>query len=117
MERMGIDVVTFFASRLEVAKRLGVAGVRLVNGVDAGAVPTKRHGNAWRAVHDLVTSGWAVAEALATATSVAAEECGVPAGRLGPGLSADLLVVDGDLQTDPTALSRPVAVVVRGRLH
>jgi imidazolonepropionase-like amidohydrolase len=35
-------------------------------------------------------------------------------GRLAPGLSADLLVVDGNLMSDPKALSRPVAVLVRG---
>jgi len=116
MERMGIDVASFLESRLDVARRAGAAGVRVVNGVDAGAAPTKRHGNAWRAVLDLVTGAWQVPDALATATSVAAEECDVPAGRLRPGLAADLLVVDGDLQTDPTALSRPVEVVVRGRM-
>jgi hypothetical protein len=30
------------------------------------------------------------------------------------GLSADLLIVDGDLATDPGALDRPVAVLIRG---
>ena len=53
-------------------------------------------------------------EALATATSVAAEDCGVDAGRLVPGALADLLVVEGDVAADVTALGRPVAVWVGG---
>jgi len=68
------------------------------------------------AVLDLVAAGYPVAEALATATSAAAEACGLASvtGSLRPGLAADLLVVDGDLATDPAALLRPVAVWVRG---
>jgi imidazolonepropionase-like amidohydrolase len=57
-----------------------------------------------------------VAEALATATSTAAEACGLHlvTGRLLAGLDADLLVVDGDLESDPSALGRPVQVWARG---
>lgn len=65
-------------------------------------------------VGELARGGWPVDEAVATATSVAAEECAVPAGRLAAGLGADLLVVDGELATDVAALSRPVAVWMRG---
>jgi imidazolonepropionase-like amidohydrolase len=61
-----------------------------------------------------VRGGWPVDEALATATSVAAADCGIDAGRLATGRLADLLVVDGDLATDVTALSRPLAVWVGG---
>ena len=35
-------------------------------------------------------------------------------GALVPGLSADVLVADGDVQSDPAALTRPLAVLVRG---
>ena len=57
-----------------------------------------------------------IAEALATATSGAAESCGLAdvTGRLAPGLAADLLVVNGDLTAEPDALLRPDAVFVRG---
>jgi imidazolonepropionase-like amidohydrolase len=63
-----------------------------------------------------VEAGFPVAEALATATSAAADELGLGSvtGRLRPGLAADLLVVDGDVAHDAEALARPVAVVVRG---
>lgn len=55
-------------------------------------------------------------EALATATSLAADDCGLDTttGRLRPGLAADLLVVDGDLADDLDALGKPCAVWVRG---
>jgi imidazolonepropionase-like amidohydrolase len=68
-------------------------------------------------VCELVTAGLSVTEALATATSGAAEACGVSArkGRLAPGYDADLLVVDGDLETDITALHQPRSVLLRGQ--
>lgn len=96
------------------AGRLREHGIRVVSGLDAGAAPPKPHGDLWRAVGELVRGGWPVDEAVATATSVAAEECAVPAGRLAAGLGADLLVVDGELATDVAALSRPVAAWMRG---
>ena len=64
----------------------------------------------------LTDSGYALEEALATATSYAARLLGRErTGRLSPGLAADLLVTDGDLRTDPEALARPAAVWVRGQ--
>lgn len=45
---------------------------------------------------------------------MAAEDCGIDAGRLAAGRLADLLVVDGDLADDLAALSRPLAVWVGG---
>ncbi|HRD62502.1 MAG TPA: amidohydrolase family protein [Nocardioides sp.] len=91
-------------------------GLRLVSGTDAGISPPKAHGNVAFAVLDLVTAGYAIAEALATATSGAAASCGLAdrTGSLRAGLAADLLVVDGDLAADPSALHRPVSVWVRG---
>lgn len=116
LERLGLDLETFRATRIGQARLLRSRGVRVVAGTDAGAAPTKRHGAAWRAVLEMVEADYPMAEALATATSIAAAELGLGAttGRLVPGLSADLLVVEGDLLVDPSALSRPVAVLVRG---
>jgi len=78
--------------------------------------PTKRHGNAWRTVGELVEGGYPVAEALAAATSVAAHACGLAgqAGRLAAGFAADLLVVDGDVAQNPALLSAPRQVLLRG---
>ncbi|TNM45109.1 amidohydrolase family protein [Nocardioides albidus] len=116
MARIGLDIEGFFAQRYADVGRMRAHGVRVVPGVDAGAGPMKAHGNAWRAMLDLVTAGWSLAEALAAGTSGAADACGQGAetGALRPGLAADLLVVDGDLAAEPAALARPVAVMVRG---
>jgi imidazolonepropionase-like amidohydrolase len=116
MTRIGLDMPTVFARRKADAGRMRAHGVRVVSGVDAGAAPPKQHGNAWRAVDDLLVGGFPVDEALATATSVAAEACGLGdvTGALRPGLAADFLVVDGDLREDPTSLARPRQVWIRG---
>lgn len=55
-------------------------------------------------------------DAVASATAVAARACGLAevTGRLEPGLAADILIVDGNLENDITALQRPVEVVIRG---
>ncbi len=88
----------------------------MVSGLDAGVQPAKQHGLVWRSVALLLEAGFPVPEALATATSAAADDCGLGevTGRLRPDLAADLLVVDGDLRDDPGALGRPVSVLVRG---
>ncbi len=116
LERMGMDFPTMHRTRIEHFGRLRSHGVRVVSGTDAGISPPKAHGGVGFAVLDLVAAGYPTAEALATATSGAAESCGLTeiTGRLAPGLAADLLVVDGDLSVEPEALLRPVAVLVRG---
>lgn len=116
MERTGMDFRTMYAQQVELARRIRGHGIRLVTGTDAGAAPPKRHGGTALAIQTLVEAGYPVAEAVATATSVAAEHVGLAGvtGAVRAGLAADLLVVDGDLATDPTALVRPVAVLVRG---
>jgi imidazolonepropionase-like amidohydrolase len=56
------------------------------------------------------------ADALASATSRAAEECGLGdrKGLLRAGRDADLVVVDGDPLADIGALTRVAAVMIRG---
>jgi imidazolonepropionase-like amidohydrolase len=115
LARVGVtDYVAHHANLARQAGRLREHGIRVVSGLDAGAMPAKRHGHLWRALVELVDGGWPVDEALATATSVAAEDCGVQAGRLAAGHLADLLVVDGDLSVDVEALARPAGVWVAG---
>lgn len=103
--------------RLSLLSRMVQAGVRLVSGTDAGILSTKAHGRGAEAVVELapVTGN---AMALATATSVAAEMCGLgaTAGRLRPGLEADLLAVRGDIEQDVRALRDVEQVVLRGDL-
>ncbi len=116
LDRMGMTAQQMLQGRWEFVGRLHREGVRLVSGVDSGIAPPKRHGSLPFAVCELITAGLRPAEALATATSAAADVCGVGAskGRLAAGRHADLLVVDGDLENDMSALLRPRAVVVRG---
>ena len=118
MAALGMDFPTMLAQRFADLGRMRAHGVRVVPGVDAGAMPLKAHGNAWIAVTDLVTGGYPVEEALAAGTSGAADACGVGdvTGRLAAGYDADLLVADGDLAADPAGLGRPQAVLVRGVL-
>jgi len=92
------------------------AGVRLVSGTDGGINPGKPHGVLARAIADLVQGGMAPADALASATSVAADVCGLGhrKGEIQPGHDADLLIVDGDPFTDIAALTRVLTVVLNG---
>ncbi len=119
IRRTGLDLPTFVATRMEVMARVRAHGVCVVTGVDDGAIATKPHGSIALAIEDLVTAGYPVAEALVTATSFAAEACGLAeiTGSLRAGLAADLLVVDGDLRTGPEPLGAPVSVWVRGVAH
>src|SRR5262249_32172641 len=97
--------------------RLYRAGVTLVAGVDSGISAGKPHGILALAVADLVTGGIPASAALASATSTAAEACGLGGrkGRLLPGYDADIIVVAGDPLSDISALTRVTAVYLAGR--
>jgi imidazolonepropionase-like amidohydrolase len=90
------------------------AGVRIAAGTDAGT-PFNTHERFALELVYLTEAGLSPAEALAAATSVAAEVVGRPkAGRIAAGSWADLLFVDGDPLRDITVLQKPKAVWVRG---
>lgn len=116
VERFGLAPDELRRRRATQMRSIREAGIRVVSGLDAGVSPSKAHGNVWRAVAELADAGYTHAEALTTATSVAADDCGLggTTGRLAPGLAADLLVVDGDLARDLQVLGQPAAVWVRG---
>ncbi|MEU8421497.1 amidohydrolase family protein [Micromonospora sp. NPDC048835] len=98
------------------AATLHRAGVRLVAGSDAGLGPAKPHGILPETLVEYVACGIPPTAALASATSVGAEVCGLGRrkGRVRPGFDADLLVVDGDPTSDITVLRRPLAVYRAG---
>ncbi|SNY28146.1 amidohydrolase family protein [Paractinoplanes atraurantiacus] len=110
-ERVGVTL----EQRLAQIGELHAAGVSFVSGVDSGINPVKRHGLLPTAIVELVAAGVTPAAALASATSKAAEVCGLAdrTGRLRAGLQADLLIVDGDPTTDITAIQATRMVVSR----
>jgi len=76
-----------------------------------------RGGSLAAAVADLVAGGVSTADALASATSVAARACGLGErkGRLRTGYDADLVLVEGDPTVDIGSLRHVAAVMVRGK--
>ena len=90
------------------------AGVRIATGTDAGT-PFNTHERFALELVYLTEAGLSRTEALAAATSVAADVVGRPkAGRIAAGSWADLVFVDGDPLRDLEVLQRPKAVWVRG---
>jgi imidazolonepropionase-like amidohydrolase len=106
------------ARRRQMVGQAHAAGVRMVSGDDSGISLGKPHGVFAEALIDLELGGVSPPDALATATSIAADVCGVGTrkGRLVPGFDADVLVVDGDATRDTSALRSVAAVVLRGEL-
>ena len=103
------------ASRGETAianvRRLHAAGVRLLAGTDAPNPGTgagiSQHGE----LQLLARAGLGSAEALAAATATPAAIFGLDdRGRIEPGRIADLVLVDGDLESDVSASTSLVAV-------
>ncbi|GIF48289.1 imidazolonepropionase-like amidohydrolase [Asanoa ferruginea] len=98
-------------------RKMYAAGVDLIAGTDAGLGPGKP-ADVLRSAVGMLTAwvGMTPAEALRASTSRAATVIGLGErkGRIAPGYDADLLAIDGDPLTDPTALDRIKAVYVRG---
>ncbi len=97
--------------------RLHAAGVIIASGTDAGITAGRPHGILANAIAGLVAGGIPAADALASATSVAARACdlGDRKGRLRVGYDADLVLVKGDPHADIRALSNVQAVYLNGQ--
>ena len=104
-------------ARQAMAGQLHAAGVVIASGDDAGISSSKPHGILANSIADLVAGGIPAADALASATSVAADACGLGdrKGRLHAGYDADLTVIGGDPRTDIRALTSVQAVYVNGQ--
>lgn len=104
-----------FEVALANVKRLHDAGVPVIVATDAG-MPGTPHGRATsRELELLVRAGLAPHQALAAATTVAAQVLGTgDRGRIAEGLRADLVLVDGDPWRDVTAMQRVQRVILAG---
>ncbi|MDQ4068487.1 MAG: amidohydrolase family protein [Actinomycetota bacterium] len=112
-------VASRLPAMMAAAGQMHRAGVRLLAGTDAGVAPVKPHGMTAYAVCELADKcGMSAVEALQSATSWAAEACGL-AGRKGAvaaGADADILVAGGDALADLRALHDVRAVFRAGAL-
>jgi imidazolonepropionase-like amidohydrolase len=92
------------------------AGVRIAGGSDAGT-PFNRHDNYAREI-ELMTQMLEMTprEALHCATQISGELLGLEVGTLAQGATADLLLLDRDLETDAKGLFTPRMVVKAGRI-
>ncbi|MBL8996457.1 MAG: amidohydrolase family protein [Gemmatimonadetes bacterium] len=106
------------APRLEeTIRRAHALGVRLVTGADTDYGPE----SVTRIAHEVMrfaALGLTPVEALATATSGAAELLGIGArtGRVAVGLEADLIVLERNPLEDPGALQDVLVVITDGRV-
>jgi imidazolonepropionase-like amidohydrolase len=91
------------------------AGVTIVNGSDMGVFA---HGDGARELELLVEYGMKPAEAIRSATSVAAKALHLSdRGAIKPGLLADLVAVEGDPVRDIKALRKVKAVIKGGAIE
>jgi imidazolonepropionase-like amidohydrolase len=115
-------VPPYVAGRLEQRSanfaRMHREGVRIVCCSDAGVGPRKPHGGLPWGIIRLGSFGLTNVEALASATTVAAEACGVAdrKGRIASGYDADLVAVAGNPLHHLEALLDVRAVIRMGRL-
>ncbi|BCW46702.1 amidohydrolase family protein [Arthrobacter sp. StoSoilB5] len=111
------NVVARLESRFSNVTEFLHSGVSIVAGTDAGPAHVTFDLIA-RELERYVDAGLAAQHALKSATCEAADMLGVEkeAGRIRPGLWADLIVTEADPLQDITTLAMPVGVLKRGRL-
>ncbi|MEM8724498.1 MAG: amidohydrolase family protein, partial [Pseudomonadota bacterium] len=98
-----------------IVSRAREYGVKIAFGTDAGVFP---HGENAGEFALMKANGMSDRDALASATTVAAEILGLEGeiGRIAPGFSADIIAVDGNPLADVTVLEDVDFVMVRGRV-
>ena len=118
VRRTGLTPQRAFEFRTDLIRRLHRHGVPVVVGNDSGLGPFLAHGRLHLGLTLLSAGGLSNAEVLAAATSRAAEVCGLGArkGRLAAGYEADLVVVDGDVATDLSAVQHVRTVIRAGQV-
>jgi imidazolonepropionase-like amidohydrolase len=101
---------------LDMARRAHEGGVQIAFGTDSGV---SAHGDNAQEFALLVRAGMTPLEAIQSATVVAAEhlQLSSEAGRIAPGMPADIVAVDGDPLADVTALEDMDFVMRAGVVH
>jgi imidazolonepropionase-like amidohydrolase len=101
---------------LDMARRAHAGGVKIAFGTDTGV---SRHGDNAGEFALLVQAGMTPAQAIRSATVVAAEhlQLGSEIGTLAPGKAADLIAVAGDPLQDVTELQRVRFVMKGGQVY
>lgn len=93
---------------------LHAAGVPLVVSSDAGVMATPHGVSAIEELEALVRAGMTPTEALRAGTMNAASVLELRAGRIAPGMAADLVLLGADPREDFQILRRPVGVMANG---
>ncbi|GAA2015922.1 amidohydrolase family protein [Nakamurella flavida] len=116
MRRAGVGPRDFDEGRAAMLRRVFLAGITIGVGTDGGVTSGRPHGGAAADAATVLRIGGDTRDAAAAATSVGAGVCGLGdrKGRLAPGFDADMLVADGDVAGDITALQRVLAVYKAG---
>jgi imidazolonepropionase-like amidohydrolase len=106
-----------YQGQKENVAKLIQLGVKIIAGTDAGYA-IYPFGDLVTELREMVSCGMSPADAIIAATSLAAKAFQIDGhtGSLTPGLSADLLVVDGDPSSDIEILRNVRAVVHKGRV-
>ena len=101
---------------LDMARRAHEGGVRIAFGTDSGV---SAHGDNAQEFALLVRAGMTPLEAIQSATVVAAAHLrlSAEAGRIAPGMPADIVAVSGDPLTDVTELERMRFVMRNGVVY
>ena len=101
---------------LDMARRAHEGGVRIAFGTDSGV---SAHGDNAREFALLVQAGLTPLEAIQAATVNAADHLRISneAGRIAPGMPADLIAVEGDPLSDVTALEEVDFVMKGGAVY
>ena len=103
------------AGGIQAVTRAKALGVPVAFGTDAGVFEHGRNAGEFAL---LVKYGLTPREALASATTIAARLLSMEdeIGRIAPGMSADMIAVDGDPLTDVRTLESVDWVMARGRV-
>jgi imidazolonepropionase-like amidohydrolase len=107
------ETIANVGKAMKAAKDMGVT---VAFGTDSGVFEHGRNGQEFAQMVEL--GGFTPSEALATATTGAAKLLGLEneVGRLMPGMSADIIAVEGDPQSNIRTLEKVDFVMVRGRV-